>query len=139
MKYSIYNKTTGQIIKNVLCQEGDLSLQFNNSTEDYLPGYIDDSRYYIANDEVIAMPDKPSSFHIFNWDSKQWADPRTVETEWLEVKAKRGSLLESSDWTQMPDVILSNKEAWATYRQQLRDVTTQSDPYNIVWPTPPGG
>ena len=28
-------------------------------------------------------------------------------------------------------------QAWRTYRQQLRDVTSQPDPFNIVWPTPP--
>jgi hypothetical protein len=29
------------------------------------------------------------------------------------------------------------KEVWAAYRQALRDVTLQPDPFNIVWPTPP--
>lgn len=53
------------------------------------------------------------------------------------VRKKRDRLLQSSDWTQLPDVPLSTKEAWAVYRQELRDVTTQTDPNNIVWPVAP--
>jgi hypothetical protein len=58
----------------------------------------------------------------------------------LDTKAliKRQSLLASSDWTQMPDVELSTKTQWATYRQELRDITDQPGyPSSIVWPTPP--
>jgi len=29
---------------------------------------------------------------------------------------------------------LVDKTAWATYRQALRDITTQADPFNITWP-----
>ena len=40
-------------------------------------------------------------------------------------RATRNKLLADSDWTQMNDSPLSNedKTAWATYRQELRDVT----------------
>ena len=52
-----------------------------------------------------------------------------------EVKAKRDSLLTTSDWTQLGDVAIANKEAWATYRQELRDVTKQEGyPWGVVWP-----
>jgi hypothetical protein len=55
-----------------------------------------------------------------------------------EAKTKRNRLLYESDWTQLPDVTLSNKAAWATYRQALRDISKQSGfPENIIWPTPP--
>lgn len=55
-----------------------------------------------------------------------------------EAKTKRNRLLYDSDWTQMPDVTLPNKAAWATYRQELRDIKKQSGyPTDIVWPTPP--
>jgi hypothetical protein len=29
---------------------------------------------------------------------------------------------------------LVDKTAWATYRQALRDITKQADPFNIAWP-----
>ena len=40
-------------------------------------------------------------------------------------RKKRDDLLSSTDWTQMNDSPLTNelKTAWATYRQELRDVT----------------
>ena len=65
-------------------------------------------------------------------------DCRTSETEWILVRAERDRLLQASDWTQLPDVPLVTKEAWAVYRQALRDVTLQPDPFNITWPVAPG-
>jgi hypothetical protein len=56
----------------------------------------------------------------------------------MEAKTKRNRLLYETDWTQMPDVPLTNKVLWATYRQALRDITAQSGyPAEIIWPTPP--
>jgi|LakMenEpi03Aug12_release.lakeMendotaPanAssembly.Ray.scaffolds.fasta_scaffold1960121_2 hypothetical protein len=56
----------------------------------------------------------------------------------IEATTRRNRLLYETDWTQLPDVPLANKAAWATYRQALRDVPTQSGyPVNVVWPTPP--
>lgn len=55
--------------------------------------------------------------------------------------ARQNALLAESDWTQLADVPLSaeQKAAWATYRQQLRDITDQSGfPDNINWPVKPG-
>jgi hypothetical protein len=53
------------------------------------------------------------------------------------VRSQRNALLSASDWTQLPDVPLATKETWAAYRQALRDITDQSDPFNIVWPVQP--
>jgi hypothetical protein len=36
------------------------------------------------------------------------------------MRAVRNSLLKDSDWTQLPDATC-DREAWATYRQALRD------------------
>lgn len=60
-----------------------------------------------------------------------------TESQWAKVRKQRDDLLASCDWTQLPDVTISNKADWATYRQALRDITSQSDPYNIVWPSNP--
>jgi len=55
-----------------------------------------------------------------------------------DAKTKRNRILYETDWTQMPDVTLANKAAWAAYRQELRDITTQAGyPTEITWPTPP--
>ena len=63
----------------------------------------------------------------------------TIEQQWAVIRDKRDRLLLGTDWTQLPDIPQDNQESWAIYRQQLRDITTQADPFNIVWPVPPGG
>ena len=62
-----------------------------------------------------------------------------TEQEWGAVRGRRNFLLTRSDWTQLDDTPLTNtdKQLWASYRQALRDITTQSDPFNILWPVPP--
>lgn len=61
------------------------------------------------------------------------------EAQWAVVRAERDAKLAASDWTQLPDVPLTTEERdqWVVYRQELRNVTSQPDPFNIVWPTPP--
>ena len=62
-----------------------------------------------------------------------------TEQEWIAVRGNRNSQLERSDWTQLDDTPLTNtvKQQWASYRQALRDITEQPDPFNIVWPAIP--
>jgi hypothetical protein len=63
-----------------------------------------------------------------------------LEAYGARVKQRRNELLGKCDWTQMPDVPLSAeaKQAWATYRQALRDLTAQAKfPWNVVWPEQP--
>jgi hypothetical protein len=51
---------------------------------------------------------------------------------------KRNMLLTTSDYTQVADAPIKNKEAWAIYRQALRDITSQIGyPKNIIWPIAP--
>lgn len=53
------------------------------------------------------------------------------------VRTHRNQLLKDSDWTQVADVPV-DKQVWAEYRQQLRDITTQSGfPTNVVFPQLP--
>ncbi len=57
------------------------------------------------------------------------------------VRAQRDARLSACDWTQMPDAPLSSeaKAAWATYRQQLRDVPGQVGfPLAVEWPVAVG-
>jgi len=51
------------------------------------------------------------------------------------VRTTRDEKLKDSDWTQVADAPV-NKETWATYRQELRDLTKQVGfPWDIEWPT----
>jgi hypothetical protein len=71
------------------------------------------------------------------WDGENLTPPAPdTEAQWAVVRAERNKLLVASDWTQLPDAPV-DAAAWATYRQALRDVTTQTDPFAIVWPESP--
>lgn len=59
-----------------------------------------------------------------------------TKQEWTAVRFERNRRLTACDWTQLPDAPV-DAAAWTTYRQALRDITTQADPFNIQWPTTP--
>lgn len=60
-----------------------------------------------------------------------------AEQKWNEIRSKRNSLLSQSDWTQLEDS-RENKEVWATYRQELRNIPqTFSIPESVIWPSKP--
>jgi hypothetical protein len=53
------------------------------------------------------------------------------------VRDDRNKRLSDSDWTQIEDAPV-DKQAWATYRQALRDLTAQADfPWEVEWPEQP--
>jgi hypothetical protein len=53
------------------------------------------------------------------------------------VREQRSTKLADCDWTQVADSPV-DKAVWATYRQALRDITTQSGfPWTVTWPDAP--
>ena len=53
------------------------------------------------------------------------------------VRATRDAKLAECDWTQVADAPV-DKAVWATYRQALRDITTQTGfPWTVEWPDAP--
>jgi len=66
----------------------------------------------------------------------EWAENvfRAAESD---LRAKRDALLAASDWTQTPDAPV-DANAWASYRQALRDLPENTpDPRGVEWPEPP--
>ena len=55
------------------------------------------------------------------------------------LRSQRNKLLADSDWTQLQDAPLTDtqRQAWAAYRQSLRDLPTTVDINNIVYPETP--
>lgn len=60
------------------------------------------------------------------------------------LREQRNQLLDQSDWRMVSDYPGSNQTEWQTYRQALRDITTQSPSLDengqltgITWPTAP--
>lgn len=83
----------------------------------------------------------------WNAETSQWdinpipqeiLDQRT-EDGWRGIRHERGEILSQSDYmvikaTETGTAIPSE---WLTYRQALRDITNQDDPFDITWPTKP--
>ena len=56
-----------------------------------------------------------------------------------QIRQTRNLLLIESDWTQFQDSPITGSKLteWQTYRQDLRDITETSNPFEITWPTKP--
>ena len=91
------------------------------------------------NEQITQLPAWADAC-LVKWDEADYAahHPPAPTPEQIiaanERKAKK--LLTDSDWTQLPDVPLANKEDWETYRSALREIATNPtlDP---VWPVEP--
>ena len=73
------------------------------------------------------------------YDLTSSLDPETVPDEWLveRMRLHRDRLLAASDWTQLPDAPV-NRDAWATYRQALRDFPASWTPGpTVTFPVAP--
>jgi hypothetical protein len=68
-------------------------------------------------------------------------ESKMLISNWNRIRVQRDIILKNSDVNVLPDRWASmnteTQQAWSTYRQSLRDITKQSDPFNIIWPTPP--
>ena len=93
---------------------------------------IDGSYFSIEENEVVEYQTtrKKSEQDIQN----------EIDNQWGNVRARRNIDLVASDWTQVLDSPFTEeqKELWRLYRQALRDITLQTDPFNINWPIKPG-
>lgn len=87
--------------------------------------------------------ERTSPSHIDGEWVEQWVlvdySADEIEQQWSGVRADRNTRLAACDWTQLADAPLTNIQtaAWGEYRQALRDITTQSDSFNIQWPAQP--
>jgi Phage tail assembly chaperone protein len=135
--FSIYNQTTGEILNSGYVPTQDMyDLQ---PVEDGFVKVPVESNWllqYFENGTPVDIPSKPDSECHFDFVTKQWV--LNYDAQAAVVKGRRNVLLIATDWTQLPDAPITNKDAWAQYRQALRDITTQSGyPVNVVWPTSP--
>ena len=87
-------------------------------------------KYYVS---------KKDGSHFVGDDTAR--DKRILDKKWADIRTERNRLLTESDW-----VVVKAKEThanasipsdWVDYRTELRDITKQSDPDDITWPTKP--
>lgn len=89
---------------------------------------------------VYGMPVKQNNIWVETWTTKSLSVEEQQEKfneASLLIRKERNNLLKECDWTQLPDTPI-NKEIWASYRQELRNISTQQGfPFNVIWPAPP--
>jgi len=63
----------------------------------------------------------------------------SIELKWAEIREQRNVLLSDCDWTQFQDSPITGSKLteYQTYRQELRDITTNENPFTLTWPTKP--
>lgn len=140
MNFTIFNKTTGQIIQSGSCPDEYYDLQIVHEDCKIVPIKSNPFEQYFDNDVLINIPKQIEQDSFFDFKSKKWIV--NVEQKIANILSFRKTLLQESDWTQIPNnpLTIEQQQEWENYRQQLRDITSQSGyPFNVIWPTPPQG
>lgn len=150
--FSIYDKTTGAVLRSGICT--DPQSQVMNITEGVVPFPADPGASYVKNGVVKEYP-TPAPEEWFEWDleSETWVNLLTPEElaeaeeyirerQFAVLRAERDKRLLASDWTDTPSaqrrLAPEVFEAWAIYRQALRDMPlTTDDPFAPEWPISP--
>lgn len=122
--FTVYN-SSGNITKTYMGTLENLTLNLE-SNESYIEGEYFDEEYKIVDGEAVLKTEEEKLLPI--------------EEVWINLRDTRDILLQSSDWTQVSDVPLTDeqKQAWANYRNALRQLPSNTaDPRNPTWPTKP--
>ena len=147
-----YSGETGYTI--VECTDEDVTTRLAQ-LRDYInhdrkPGeaLVYNIKYYASKrdaEEILDIdgkshdPKQYVSSHFVGDDTAK--DKRILDQKWADIRTERNRLLTESDW-----VVVKAKEThanasipsdWVDYRTKLRDITKQSDPDDITWPTKP--
>lgn len=119
--------------------------QFDYSEYDIIE-YVD-SEFPEYNPEVERIVEGTPLLEGDTWKQNWVTEPlseeekqKILDDKIFSIRAQRNLKLTESDWTQSNDSPLSDesKLAWAQYRQELRDITSQEGyPHNVTWPEQP--
>ena len=89
-----------------------------------------------VNGNLVALTDAEQTAR--EAEEKTWSDEAPTR-RMLDLRGQRDKLLAETDWMGNQDYSIT--DAWKTYRQALRDVTSQTPSddalSNINWPTKP--
>ena len=144
-----FSSETGYTI--VECTDEDVQarlVQLDDYVSNELEGTTYNIKYYASTRDAEEIKDIDGNSH----DPKQYVqshfvpqddtrDARLLADEWTRIRTERNRLLTDSDW-----VVVKAKEEHPNasipsdcvdYRTELRDITKQSDPDDITWPTKP--
>lgn len=122
----------------LLAEYGVYPLYFDPLPEDLQPNQ------YTTESEPTLIDGKWRVTHnIHEIENYSEISYRTLEEDQRVLRQQRNFRLQECDWTQLPDINISDSDAaaWLEYRQALRNMTEDSnfavDPWRIEFPEPP--
>ena len=140
-----YSGETGYTIVECIDENVEARL---TQLSDYQVEGVYNIKYYASKRDAEEIKDIDGN----SYDPKQYVqshfvgqddtrDARILAEKWAIIRRHRNRKLTESDW-----VVVKAKEEhpnasipsdWVDYRTELRDITKQSDPDDITWPTKP--
>lgn len=89
---TVYNQATGAIWLSMSGQEELLSYAPPPGFA-LMDGHPPTDDCYFEDDQFVPIPARPSIHHVFDYATKQWVDPRTLEDlkaqRWREIRGAR--------------------------------------------------
>ena len=147
MYLRIVNNTTTYpyTIKNLRDSLPNVSLPANLSNEQLVEWDMYDVQFSAAPNDytkniIEGTPTLIDGNYYQNWiqtDATESEIEQRLEDKWFEIREIRNQLLVECDWTQLSDISTEIKNLWSNYRKDLRDITNQTNPFNITWPVKP--
>jgi hypothetical protein len=147
MYLRIVNNTTTYpyTIKELRDSLPNVSLPANLSNEQLVEWDMYEVQFLAAPNDYTkniteGTPVLTDGVYYQNWiqtDASQSEIDYRLETQWFIIRETRNELLTECDWTQLSDIPTEIRNLWSNYRQDLRDITNQSNPFNIIWPVKP--
>ncbi len=129
LRDSLPNVSLPANLSNEQLVEWDMyEVQFSAAPNDYTKNIIE------------GTPTLIDGKYYQNWiqtNATEFEISQRLEDKWFEIREIRNQLLIECDWTQLSDISTEIKNLWSNYRQDLRDITNQTNPFNITWPVKP--
>jgi hypothetical protein len=115
------------------------------------PSPAEPGKFLIPRNATTVKPPDLKNDQLAYWNGSKWEiqnkpqpppepvhEPAPEPITWDTIRFERNGYLYQTDWTDLPNTPLTNKQAWLTYRQALRDVTKNfTKPEDVVWPQKP--
>ena len=98
---------------------------------------FDPTKKKVSFERALAGKKVKGSYVLIDLSNEEKAE--VIANQWSLVKYHRNNTMNATDYLVLPDVFASFSESdrakIVSYRQALRDLTDQEDPFNITWPT----
>ena len=124
----------------LLCDLSGLVIARYGDSSDFGPEPVahDGQLLYTVPDSVL-IPDAVVRVLVEDGKEPEFiADQSSIDYQWKGIKEHRNRLLKDSDWIcSVTDYCPPNKDQWIQYRQGLRDITSQPNPFRLMWPKEP--